>query len=168
MAWFSSYLSNRSQYVYVNGCNSSHLNITCGVPLGSVLGPLLFLIYINDLPNSSLKLSFYLFADDTNNYFESDSSENLEKVVNKELRQVKKWLDVNKLPINVEKTNFVIFHSVQTSLKDIINIKIGNQLVKRAKYVKFLGLLLDENLNWKYYYVNFPRNSQELVVYSSK
>ena len=133
LAWFSSYLSNRSQYVHVNGCNSSHLNITCGVPQGSVLGPLLFLIYINDLPNSSLKLSFYLFDDDTSIYFESDSSENLEKVVDKELRQVKKWLDVNKLAINVEKTNFVIFHSVQTSLKDVINIRIGNQLVKRGK-----------------------------------
>ena len=136
MVWLSSYLSNRSQYVYVNGCNSSHLNITCGVPQGSVLGPLLFLICINDLPNSSLKLSFFLFADDTNIYFDSDSSDNLENVVNKELKQVKKWLDVNKLAINVEKTNFVIFHSVQTSLEDIINIKIGNQLVKRANMLK--------------------------------
>ena len=90
LSWFSSCLSNRSQFVSVNGCNSSHLSVTCGVPQGSVLGPLLFLIYINDLPKSSPKLSFYLFADDTNIYFESDSLKNLEKVVNKELRQVKK------------------------------------------------------------------------------
>ena len=151
LAWFSSYLSNRSQYVSVNGCNSSHLNVTCGVPQGSVLGPLLFLIYINDLPNSSSKLSFYLFADDTNIYFESDSIKHLQKVVNKELRHVKKWLDANKLALNVDKTNFVIFHSAQNYLNESINIKIGNQHVKQAKYVKFLGLLLDENLSWRYH-----------------
>ena len=68
LAWFRSYLSDRKQYVSVNGSNSNLLSITCGVPQGSVLGPLLFLIYINDLPNASKKLTFYLFADDTNIY----------------------------------------------------------------------------------------------------
>ena len=112
LTWFSSYLSNRSQYVSVNGCNSSHLNISCGVPQGSVLGPLLFLIYINDLPNSSSKLSFYLFADDTNIYFESDSLNHLQKVINKELRQVKKWLDSNKLALNVEKKLILLYFTL--------------------------------------------------------
>ena len=134
----------------MNGCNSSHLNVTCGIPEGSALGQILFLIYINDLPNSSSKL-FYLFADDTNIYFQSHSLTNLQKVVNKELRHVKKWLDANKPALNVDKTNLVIFHSPQNSLNDSINIKIGNQYVKQAKCVKFLGLLLDENLSWKYH-----------------
>ena len=97
------------------------------------------------------KLSFYLFADDTNIYFESDSLNHLQKVINKELRQVKKWLDSNKLALNVEKTNFVIFHSVQNTLNEWFRIKIGNQYVRQAKYVKLLGLLLDENLSWKYH-----------------
>ena len=100
LAWFSSYLSNRTQCVSVNGHISSHLTVTCGVPQGSVLGPLLFLIYINDLPKSSKKLSFYLFADDTNIYFESENLSQLEKVVNNELKHIKKWLDVNKLALN--------------------------------------------------------------------
>ena len=101
LAWFTSYLSNGCQYVLVYGYNSSHRNITCGVPQGSVLGPLLFLIYINDLPSSSSKLSSYLFADDTNIYFESDSLNTFQKVVNKELRHVKRWLDADNLALNV-------------------------------------------------------------------
>ena len=97
LEWFRSYLSHRKQYVSVNGSNSSLLSITCGVPQGSVLGLLLFLIYIIDLPNASKKLTFYLFADDTNIHYESKDLSNLTNVVNKELRLVKKWLDANKL-----------------------------------------------------------------------
>lgn len=109
--WFQSYLSDRKQYVSVNGANSSYLSISCGVPQGSVLGPLLFLRYINDLPLSSSKLSFYLFADDSNIYYEVESVDQLQNVVNNELKKVKMWLDVNKLSLNVDKTNFIIFKS---------------------------------------------------------
>ena len=106
LEWIKSYLSNRKQYVSVNGSNSNLLPITCGVPQGSVLGPLLFLIYINDLPNASKKLTFYLFADDTNIYYESKDLSDLIRIVNKkELRLVKKWLDSNKLSLNIDKTN---------------------------------------------------------------
>ena len=85
--WFRSYLTDRKQYVSFNGESSEILNITCGVPQGSVLGPLLFLLYINDLPNISNKLSFFLFADDTNLYYESDDLIELEKTMNKELKK---------------------------------------------------------------------------------
>ena len=115
--WFSSYLSNRKQYVSVNGATSDYLDITCGVPQGSVLGPLLFLIYINDLPSISKVLSFYLFADDTNIYFSCHDLFSLQKIMNRELKKVKKWLDANQLGLNVDKTNFVIFHSPQKKLK---------------------------------------------------
>ena len=87
------------------------MDITYGVPQGLVLGPLLFLIYINDLPKSSKFLSFYLFADDTNIYFESDNLATLAKKVNNELRKVKSWLNCNKLALNSDKTNFILFHS---------------------------------------------------------
>ena len=81
-------------------------------PTGVSLGPLLFLIYINDLPNSSKILTFFLFADDTNIYFESDDLTRLTKKVNKELNKVESWLDCNKLALNIDKTNFVLFHSL--------------------------------------------------------
>ena len=87
--WFTSYLSNREQYVSVNGQTSDNQVISCGVPQGSVLGPLLFLLFINDLPNSSKVLSFFLFADDTNIYFESSNLFNLQKTMNKHLKFVK-------------------------------------------------------------------------------
>ena len=149
--WFKSYLSDRKQYVSLNGSNSSYLNITCGVPQGSVLGPLLFLIYINDLPHASSKLAFYLFADDTNIYYEAESLAQLQSVVNRELKKVKMWLDVNKLSLNIDKTNFIIFKSPQHSSPETVSIKFGNLPVKQTCYVKFLGVLLDENLSWKYH-----------------
>ena len=155
--WFKSYLSDRIQYVSVNGSNSSYLSVTCGNPQGSVLGPLLFLIYINDLPLSSSKLTFHLFADDTNIYCESDNICQLQRTVNKELRKVKLWLDVNKLSLNIDKTNFIIFNSPHHPSSDTVNIKIGNYPIKQSRYVKFLGVLLDENLTWKYHLIELSK-----------
>ena len=92
LAWFKSYLSDRKQYVHLNGTDSEMKCVTCGVPQRSVLGPLLFLTYINDLPNISKKLKFYLFADDTNIYLESHDLQSLEKVMDKELEKLFEWL----------------------------------------------------------------------------
>ena len=128
--WFTSYLSNRRQYVSVNGHTSEDLNISCGVPQGSVLGPLLFLIHINDLPNVSKHLRFYLFADDTNIYFEAKDLGTLQKIMNRELRHVKKWLEASKLALNIEKTNFVVFHSPAKKLTEPIILKFGCQSCK--------------------------------------
>ena len=88
LEWFRSYLTNRKQYVSVCGNTSETLEIICGVPQGSVLGPLLFLLYINDLPSVSRKLTFFLFADDINIYYESSDVVDIQKTVNKELRKV--------------------------------------------------------------------------------
>ena len=106
---FSSYLSKHKQFVSVNGSTSDYLEVSCGVPQGSVLSPLLFLIYINDLPSLSKTLSFYVFAYVTNIFYSSSDLITLHKVMNRELRKVKKWLDANQLALNIDKTNFVIF-----------------------------------------------------------
>ena len=109
LAWLSSYLSNRQQYVLVNDCSSSYNTIKCGVPQGSVLGPLLFLIYINDLFNSSHQLSFILFADDTNIFFLHKNINTLINILNKELAYVSQWFNINKLTLHPEKTKFILF-----------------------------------------------------------
>ncbi len=151
LLWFQSYLTDRQQYVSFNNHSSQLGGITCGVPQGSVLGPLLSLIYINDLPNVSKVLSFFLFADDTNIYYESENIIKLRDKINKELLKVKSWLEINKLALNIEKTSFVIFHSSRKKLTDDIQIKFGKKPVTRAKYVKFLGVLMDEHLSWKFH-----------------
>ena len=128
--WFQSYLSDRKQYVDINGKSSDLVDITCGVPQGSVLGPLLFLIYINDLPNISKILNFYLFADDTNIYYESSSLDNLERTVNSELNKLFLWLNVNRLSLNIDKTNVIVFHPYNKPKKKRITIKINNKAIK--------------------------------------
>ena len=116
----------------MNGHSSSICKISCGVPHGSVLGPLLFLIYINDLPNSSKLLKFFLFADDTNIYFEADDYTGLIRKVNKELKKVKVWMDCNKLALNTEKTNFVLFYSPKKKIKNLISLTFCKENVNRA------------------------------------
>ena len=86
--WFKSYLSQRKQFVNVSGHNSVSLPVTCGVPQGSILGPLLFLLYVNYLPNTSNVLTFHLFADDTNLYFSGKNLSHLESTLNQELKSV--------------------------------------------------------------------------------
>ena len=101
--WFKSYLIGRRQYTTVNGYISDSHRTLCGVPQGSVLGPLLFLLYINDLYKSSNKLQFYLFADDTSLTYANRDLKKLETEINEELFKVFLWLDVNKLTLNIKK-----------------------------------------------------------------
>ena len=102
-----------------------------------------FFIYINDLPNSTKVLTFYLFADDTNIYFESSDLILLQKTINKHLKRVKKWIDANKLALNIDKTNFVLFHSNQKKVTEPVTLKFGRKKIHQENCVKFLGILLD-------------------------
>ena len=109
--WFKSYLSERRQFCSINGSKSSLMRNARRASKRSVLGPLLFLIYVNYLPNVSKRLKFYLFAYDTNIYCDGDILTNLAKLVNKKFKSAKRCLDVNRLFLNVSKTNYILFHS---------------------------------------------------------
>ena len=148
-AWFTSYLSDRKQFVSLHGTNSEYQTLTCGVPQGSVLGPLLFLLYVNDICNCSSILEFHLFADDTNVFLSDTNIQKLELNLNIELGKVSHWLNANKLSLNIEKTSFVIFHPPQRKITYQMNLRISNNLIKQDRKVKYLGLIIDSNLNWK-------------------
>jgi len=145
--WFSSYLHNRYQYVAIKDAISSKQQVMCGVPQGSILGPLLFLIYINDIASSSSLLQFVLFADDTNLFYCNKSIEVLEETVNKELDLLSTWFRANKLSLNVDKTNFILFKSRNKQYPEI-SVYIDGRSIKQVSQVKFLGVYLDELLNW--------------------
>ena len=143
-------------YVEVNGHKSSCLPLTTGVPQGSILGPLLFLIYMNDIPNSSDIFNFLLFADDTSlkSYLDTKNANfslsQTSSIINQELQKVHDWLAVNKLSLNVKKTKFMVFHTSQKDIKDYIpKLKIGGGDIERVENFNFLGLKLNEKMSWK-------------------
>ena len=148
--WIKNYLADRKQHVVYNQRASSDRKIVCGVPQGSILGPLLFLLYINDLPLSSPSSHFIIFADDTNILFSHKDPEQLEKIINNELHKISNWFKLNKLSLNIGKTNFMIFKNKHSNKPDLnFKIEIDNKNIENVNVTKFLGVLIDNNLSWK-------------------
>ena len=148
LALFKNYLSNRSQYVVYNGLQSSKQRITCGVPQGSILGPLLFLIYINDLGDVSDVLFTLLFADDSNLFLSGTNPDELINKMNTELIKIVKWLEVNKLSLNLDKTHFMIFRKGKSKVTINNDLMIKNVKIKQEQHTKFLGVILDQRLTF--------------------
>lgn len=147
---FRSYLQNRIQYVVINNTESDHLPISTGVPQGSILGPLLFLIYINDIACSSSLFSFLSYADDTTltSSVKTLKSRNVSFKISSELSKVSDWLIANRLCLNVDKTKLMIFHQPLKKIPEF-HISINNSEIEQVENFTFLGLTLDKQINWK-------------------
>lgn len=145
-----SYLSNRKQYVSINNMKSHELLITTGVPQGSILGPLLFIIYINDLCQSTNILKTISYADDTTLFIALNSKDfQLQNdMINNELKLVSEWLDLNKLSLNVSKTKFMIFHCQNNNIP-LPKLQIKEEQIENVSHFNLLGIELDTNHKWK-------------------
>ena len=146
--WFKNYLMNRKQIVKYNQIRSKEMSITSGVPQGSILGPLLFLLYINDIQNCSKIVSFILFADDTTISYSNKCLKTLNEIMQEEINKVTDWLYINKLSINTSKTKLILFRSYNKKLNSNITVSINNEKVKQVKNTTFLGIVIDECLTW--------------------
>ena len=143
-----SYLSNRYQYVKIDDCMSSLQKVTCGIPQGSSLGPLLFLMYVNDLPKSS-EFSTTLFADDTYLTLSDKNLTDLKNRANDQLKDIDIWLRSNKLSLNYSKTKYILINEQpQISVQYKFKLVINQNIIERATSVKYLGVYLDEKMTW--------------------
>ena len=140
-----SYLTNRMQYVNLSGYNSDSFVVKCGVPQGSVLGPLLFLVYVNDLPNAS-SLNIRMFADDTVLFCSHKYSQNVEAMVNNELHKVSKWFCSNKLSLSLNKTRYMILSKSKTN--EPFSVQINGFEIEQTHSYKYLGVIIDDKLKW--------------------
>ena len=147
--WFESYLSDRLQYTNVNNCNSPLAPVTHGVPQGSILGPLLFLLFINDLPTANDFFEPTLFADDSTLTCAFDNSNEtlIKHKLESELNIIHQWLSANKIQVNYSKSKFMIFSYGKTY--NLEELAFGNSSISVASEMKFLGITIDRNLNFK-------------------
>ena len=146
--WFCSYLKKRKQFVSIENNMSSVKEILTGVPQGSGLGPLLFLIYINDLHKSVRFSKTYHFAGDISIMQSNPLLERLSKQVSKDLSNLSNWLRANKLSLNVKKTELVIFRPRKLKVDHSFKFKLDDKRLVRIHSVKYLGVLIDEHLLW--------------------
>jgi hypothetical protein len=149
LQWIKSYFTNRTQFVQFNEHRSSPSAVCCGVPQGSILGPLFFLLYINDICNVSQLVETILFADDTNIFFSHKDPQYVIDSLNNELEKLSDWFQANKLSLNTEKTKFMVFKPRQKKFCLDIKLFINNKCIEQVKETVFLGVILDENLSWK-------------------
>ena len=145
--WFKSYLGNRYHYVTLDNKSSTCKPIQCGVPQGSVLGPLLFIIYINDISSPLVNANTINFADDSTVSLAGSNINTLYTNMNNDLNRLTDWFQANKLSLNISKSHYMLFSRTKTD--DTLKLLLCDKEIKRQKTVTFLGIQIDDNLDWK-------------------
>lgn len=143
-----SYLTQREQFVVIKGEESNMTEVTHGVPQGSVLGPLLYLLYVHSLSKLQMDAEYATFADDTVLLYSDSNLQHLVQKVEMDLKQYTEWVDANRLTINIDKTNYILFSQKNKKIHDI-TIRMCNEVLIRVQHIKYLGLTLDEKLTWR-------------------
>lgn len=172
LMFFTSYLNNRCQKVYLNGRYSSEGQVTCGVPQGSILGPLLFIIFINDLPlsltNQSVKCD--LFADDTTLHTSGKSVNDVTKSLQKSLGEVSTWCKHNKMIISIPKTKSMLITTRQKHQKNLppLQLLLDNNPIEQVKEHRLLGITIDDKLSWVPHINNVCKTLQRNLFLLSK
>ena len=145
--WFKGYSSERSQYVTYGSKHSETQIVKCGVPQGSILGPLLFIIFMNDICNASELLFLILYADDTSVQISGNDITYLVSSMNVELKLLSRWFRANKLSLNAQKTFYLVFHRARIKNHDLSK-RIDGSTLNRSSNIKYLGVIIDHKLNW--------------------
>ena len=147
--WLESYITQRYFYVSINGYNSGKYLSTLGVPQGSVLGPLLFLLYINDIGRLNLHGRTMLFADDTGLFYTGTDPHAILQDMQSDINLISEWFVANRLTVNPSKSHYLFFTKDCVTLDTPITVPSSNQTINRVTCVKYLGLYIDESLSWK-------------------
>ena len=158
-----SYLDGRSQYVSYAASQSKRGPVECGVPQGSVLGPLFFLLYVNDMVKACGDLELILFADNTNVFAEASNPSELFKRVNKGLKVLSICFKCNKLTLNLKKTEFINFGGPGQAAVPREVIRIGDEPIRQVQGVRFLGVWIDEGLKWTAYIEKIKNKVNQLL-----
>ena len=173
--WFSSYLSNRSQYVEIDSVKSNLREIKTGVPQGSILGPLLFIIYINDINTVSSAFRSILYADDTSlnnviSFFTQGNTRSLSAKINAEINLIFEWLNTNGLSLNISKTKYMLFRYPQTSASRLpdLNLSVNGSAIERVDNFDFLRLVLNEKMSWNSHINKISRNISKAIGVMSR
>ena len=157
LSWLTDYLTDRAQYSVVNGHHSTVLNVTCGIPQGSVLDPMLFALYTNDLPSAVTSVSIFMYADDTTVSCIGDTADNTVTSLNKALSELNSWCQENSSTSHSAKCEAILLIK-KPHTGPLISVTIGEERIEWVKHTRLLGITFDDRLSWVHHLTDVKKN----------